>query len=257
MALHENLFPLLVAAIHGEKVKPLGIEGGSVNYRLMDDGTAWIVDPSPENKERFLGHLRNMRETGHLSIRGHAFGVACEQGSPGMHWTFNVGSVLGVLKWALIREDAQMIIACVGFLDDELGLDEAHLWRNRIILPAPRVKNEKGQRPIDGNRDLFVRMVNGYKPRKRAKFWAEPQNIVAATLREILRSEPQLFAPPHAYPKLHLPILKTELPGGGFIAWIEKTPEAEHAMGRDGCNWVRCAPDGVTYGFDWSEPPTS
>src|SRR6478609_734061 len=120
MATHEQLFPLLVGAIRGDKVKPLGIDGGSVNYRLMDDTTTWIVDPSLKNEDVLLGHLKEMKEVGHMTLAGPK-GVACEQGSPGMHWTFNMGSIVGALKYAVQRNRRELIARCQDAILDEVG----------------------------------------------------------------------------------------------------------------------------------------
>lgn len=270
MALHSQLFPRLVGAIRGEVVTPLNIEGGSVNYRLMDDTTAYIVDPSRTNQSKLIAHFENMRRTGHMSLTG-PHGVACEQGAPGMHWTYNIGSVLGVVRWAHANDHKELQGWAIQCLFDELDLDTKFMWRGESIFPAPRVKDEaesKNRNPQDDYRDVFIRLATGDKSKvkKPAKYWAHPQAIAVATMRMLLRTrvwgKAQIERAKHAYnmplPRLYLPILKHGLPEGGYVAWIEKTEESVRALGKDACNWVRCSTDGVTIGYDFeSEPPTS
>jgi|SRR6185295_2704966 len=264
---HEALFPRLVSAIREERVEPVGIFSGSVNYKLMDAFTAWIAQPTPEHEQRCLGYLAGMQTLGHLTLGG-TNGVATEAGSPAAHWTFNVASVLGGLKFALKRDNARMRDACFGFLLAEIGLNRAFRWKGRVILPAPRVKDEKEEGPIDGYRDVVTALALGERVRKPERYWTEPLAVAAATMKELLSLSPRqpgAHRPPvltaaqirlfqsAPLPKLYLPILRRDLADGGYIAWIEDTPEARAAMGRDACHFVRCAPDGETWGYDFAK----
>lgn len=261
MAWHDALFPALVTAIRTGKGKSYELQGGTINYRLMEAFTAWIVDPRivdprTANQRRCLDLLSEMDESGHLAL-----GAGTEAGAPGMHWTFSVGAVVGGLKWALIRKDQALIVACRQFLEHEIGLDRHFRFRGRVVLPAPRVKDEKRQAPVDGYRDVFVKIALGEPVKKPASYYAEDQAIAVATLREILstKADPATreswrnrFA--HApVPKLLLPIRRVELEGGGYEAWIEDTPEARRVLGRDACHRVRNGPEGITYQVDWAD----
>lgn len=266
---HEVLFPRLVGAIRGESVEPVELSGGTVNYKLMDAATAWIAAPSPKSERRMLDLLHEMRRIGHLSLEGPK-GVACEQGAPAAHWTFNVGSVAGVLKWAHARGHVPLFAAALDFMRDEAWLDLAHTYNGRCILPAPRVKDEKGQGPLDGYRDVFVALVLGDRVKKSARYWSQPGAIAVATVREVdWVTGGELFRELRkaSMPRLYLPIRREHLQreridegtltidAAGFRSWIERTPEAERAMGRDGCNWVSAGPDGLAWGYDWEAPP--
>ena len=265
MSSHRALLLHLVAAIQGEKTAPVGIKGGSVNYKLMEKGTRVILDPSPANQTAFLDLLRQQKREGHLTLRGPR-GVACEAGSPSMHWSFNAGPIVGVALWACKRNQPELRSACVEWIADEVGLNRWLWWKDGAWLPCPRLKREKGQSPNTKYRDRFTRMAAGEDAeftklarQKDADYWAAPEAVAVATMRALrpLLTKDELerirTSPP---PKLYLPILKKELPGGGFLAYIEDTPEARQAMGKDSCNWVRCAPEGITFGVDWEALPT-
>ena len=265
MAFHEVLFPRLAAAIREKPVRPLGNVGGSVNYRLMATGTACIADPKPAHQEAFVDLLDEQEQEGHLTLRGPR-GVACEQGAPGMHWVFNCASIVGVLKWAILRGQDRVRKACVRWIANEAGLDRHFRFQGRVYLPCPRVKDEKGQAPTEGYRDVFLALVLGENVRKEDAYWLHPQALAVSTLREILHMKPSRGVKPLTVaelrqirqapvPKLYLPILKTDLPRGGYLAVIEDTPEARKAMGKDTCNWVRCSPEGISWGVDWKNPP--
>ena len=259
MATHKELLPRLVGAARGEKVTPLRIEGGSVNYRLMDDGTTWIMEPTEANERIFLGYLQEMKEVGHLTLVGPK-GVACEQGAPAAHWTFNVGSVVAVCKFAIERKRVKLRAACEDFLIDEVGLNKPFRINKVIALCCPRAKDEKKEAPIDGYRNVFTSLALGERVTKSLHYWQEPLAVAVSTFREILPKLGLDFvtrARTAEMPRLYLPIRRVSLQDGGFLAYIEQTPAAEAAMGSDGCNWVKSLADGtITYGYDWSTPPT-
>lgn len=257
MALHEQLFPLLVSAYHGAKVRPLGLSGGSINYKLMDAFTAYIVDPSKVARVRCLSLLSEMETIGHLTLEG-PHGIQYECGAPGMHWTFNVGSVLAGLVYAIRRKDALVIQACERFIITEIWLDAQYAYRGIVIMPCSRVKDEKNHKPVDGYRNAFLLQSRGFRLKRGDKFWSSPQSFVPVVMRELQSHyDMKLISRFKAIdePKLYLPIQRQELPGGGFIAWIDDNDLSRQALGRDGCNWVRAAPDGLTWGYDWSEVP--
>jgi hypothetical protein len=254
VALHEQLFPRLIAAIRGDSsVRAIGSVQGSVNYRMMDRATSAIVSPTPANISSFSSLLLEQELTGHLSLSGPN-GVAVEQGAPGMHWTYNAASVTGVfLRVPALRD------ICARWMRNEVALNLAFRWEGETVLPAPRVKDEKGQGPRDGYRDVWTALAAGEVSRelKRGeKFYRADQAIACWAMREAWRVGLMgQGVVGTTVPKLYLPILRRELDGGGFLAWIEDTPNARKAMGKDGCNWVRCAPAEVTWGVDWAPLP--
>jgi hypothetical protein len=254
MALHEQLLPNLTGAIRGTKgAHVVGVDGGSVNYRLMDAFTAWILDPSPENERRVLELLAEQKREGHLCLRGPK-GAAAEAGAPGMHWTMNAASVAGGLLHAIKRGNREVEEACTGWIVDEAGFCRALRWKGEVWAPAPRVKEERRQKPHDGYRDVFAALVLGERVKKGTRYWQEDQAIGVATVREVLKLRPSIVSlcKTAEMPRLHFPIHKHDLAGGGFVAWIDRTEEAAHAL--DMCDWVRCAPEGIRFGFRFKEP---
>ena len=254
MAGHEARLRRMVAAIHGEESKPVGDgKGGSVNYRLMDRLTGYITGTRGA-RSASLEILSEMQRVGHLSLDGPN-GVATEAGSPAAHWAFNQMAVLGGLKWALRRGDSEIVIATTTFVADEIGLDLEHRYGGRVCLPAPRVKDEKHEAPLDGYRDVAVALVLGERVKKNSRYWEEPLATAVATLRELLGKHKGLrdTLREAQMPKLYLPIIKTQLEDGGFRAEIEDTPEARKAMGRDGCHVVEIGPQGARWKVDWED----
>lgn len=263
MATHEVLFPRLIAAIRGEKVKPVGITGGSVNYKLMDSATSWILNPSDENRRVLLGHFENMRKTGHMSLAGPK-GVACEQGAPMAHRKFNMAPILAIFKFATtsdrhidpaLAEDAEVVIL------DEIGLTQAFMYKGTSVIPAPRVKDEKGQGPVDANRDRLSWVLRGIDPRKLKvgrNYWRDDEgNLDVILARELVEKgtwgAELTWAAEHAdLPvNLHLPIIAEHLVEGGFTAYIPDTPENRKTMGKDACHFVHAGEDGVWWRYDW------
>lgn len=261
MATHESLWDQFVLAVRGSKsAHHIGIEGGSVNYRGLDDTTAWILDPSPENRKVLMGHFANMRKTGHMSLAGPK-GVACEQGSPGAHRKFNMSWVLAVFKFAsseshfdpgLAREASIVIL-------DEIALTQAFTYKGTSAIPAPRVKDEKGQGPIDGNRDRLSLVLQGIDPRKikaGRNFWKDDGNLDVILARELIESRSWHVAliqnaQEAELPKLYLNIEMFTTTNGGFEARIPDTPENRKTMGRDACHFVHAGEDGIWWRYDF------
>ena len=264
MASHSVLFPKLVAAIRGEKVRPSEIKGGSLNYRSMVKATKLLVSWTPANHAEFVAHLNNMLSTGHMSLSGE-HGVACEQGSPGMHWTFNTAPVIGVYRECHRRNDIELGSLCEEVILNEIGLDRAFRFGKKVVMPAPRIKGGPEERklqmqPFDGYRDVFLALALGETVKRPARYWAEDQAIAVAVMRDLVKSEiwddeKQAEARRTLMPPLYLPTLSRPLPDDGFVAWIEDTEEARRAMGKDACHWVRCAgKNDITWGYDFATP---
>lgn len=270
---HRVLWPNLVLAVRGSKsAKHVGIEGGSVNYRLTDDTTAWILDPSEENRRVLLGHFENMRKTGHMSLAGPK-GVACEQGAPAAHRKFNMASVLAVFKFATTSDrtgqpatsrhiDPELAEAAESVILDEIGLTQAFMYKGMSVIPAPRVKDEKGQGPIDANRDRLSWVLRGIDHKKLKvgrNYWHDDEgNLDVILARELVEkgtwSDEHIFAAEHAdLPKLYLPINTRHWTGNveQFEAWIDDTPENRKVMGKDACHFVHAGEDGVWWRYDW------
>lgn len=255
MASHTALFRRLAAAIKGEKPDPLGIPGGSVNYRMMDRATACIAKGA---QTAFSDLLAEQEQEGHLTLRGPK-GVACEQGSPAMHWSYNCASVAGVLNWAISEEQDQMRKDCVLWFAHEAGLDRHYRFKDgRVYMPAPRIKNEKGQGPVDGYRDVFLALALGENVNKPSKYWDQREALAVKTFRDVL---PKLTAAERQQiqnapkPKLYLPIEKTDLPDGGYLLELPDSQDIRKALGKDVCHWVHCPSEGqVTWRYDWKDP---
>lgn len=272
MAGHEERFRRLRLAIEGQKVEPVSSgESGSLNYKSMDLGTAAIAKPSQATLSTFTAFLNDQLQVGHCSRRGPR-GVACEPLAPGMHGTYNCAPVAGVLRDACRRGDgpeSEHRRACVTWLANEAGLGREFRHRGEVWAPGPRVKDEKGQAPHDGYRDVWTAMLSGEKVQKRGAYWEEPQALAVKTLRELLTlkaagsckplTEDELHLLHTApMPRLYLPINKAGTDGGGYFAWIEDTEAARTAMGRDACNWVLVPESGTpTWGYDWAPHPGS
>lgn len=250
MALHEQLFPRLVGAIRGQRnITPLGITGGSVNYRLMDAATAYITMPTTATRSRAMSLMLELEEVGHFCLRGPS-GIACEQGSPGMHWTFNMASVIGIADYAESRNHMDLYWAAMRVIQGEAALCAEYRYGPHVIMPAPRVKDEIDQGPIDGYRDVFTKLAFGEKVKKPNKYWSQDSAIAVSTFRNM----DVHFTPGIALPKLYVPIHKVTH-DDGFLAWVDDTPEARAVMGHDCCNWVLTANGQYKWGYDWSPVP--
>lgn len=287
MAGHTALWRNAIAAIRGDSsAKHLGVSGGSVNYRLMDDGTAYILDPSPDNLRVILGHFRNMLDTGHMSLSGPN-GVATEQGTVGAHRKYNMAMVCGILIHA--EKNVQKHIndleelahkkladACRQTIYDECGFCLAFQYKPPkgpalTIAPAPRIKDDadktvkgghasKLQAPIDKNRDRFLSLATGKQIRARKEFWQDDAgNLDVILMNEMLRDGLWTVMDIQncklgKLPKLYLPI-KTRLLFyvGGFEGWLVDTPEARRACGKDACHFVHAGINGVWWRYDWDD----
>lgn len=302
MALHTRLFKDISTIINDTTDKtpitPLDISG-SLNYRAMSWGSWCIlairdrlptVDGNDKSLtrvanstyiDRFQQFLDEQESIGHCTLSGPK-GVACEQGSPGMHHTFTVVSVVGVLQECL-RYDYpngpydKLINSCVRWLGHQARFNDHYRVGTLVAMPCPRVKDEKSQAPIDGYRDIMTSLIidstidkstsklilPSFVTRRSSNFWRQTQSIGVRVLRDILMQHPDLLHDMRAVndPKLYLPIERRPLAdGSGFIAWIEKTQSNTTIMGKDVCNWVinrgRSGNDPqVEYGLDWKALP--
>lgn len=252
MALHRELWKRFKAATRGEKVQALGVNG-SVNYRHMDRATAALVDPSPANLAAFVELLHRQEVIGHLSLEG-PHGVACEQGAPGMHWSFNEAPVLGVLRLADERHLDELAEACMRHLVNEVGLDTAYRFNGTTVVPCPRVKDEKNEAPIDGYRDKMVALAIGEAV--RAGKWLSDDDAMAPRLMaEMIGKHHDRVARFRAakVPLLYIPIERVDLEGGGYSARLVDSAAARKSLGKDACHRVRIGPGGVAWWVDFEE----
>lgn len=284
MAWHDILFPNVVKAIAGDfSFKLTGFVEDTINYGIMSAVATCLADPTMDNIDHYLGILTEMGREGHLARRGPK-GVGTEAGAPAMHWTFNVGPVAGMTLRAIEEEELELpdrvikksipkrstvITEGLDFLCNEYQMDKKHtyIYRDKrgklsitVAIPAPRIKDEKDQKPYgDSYRDIFVALLSGRQVRKSTKYWSESQSLAVRCVRDLLALEPALvgvFADAE-YPKLAVDIRKQDIGSDGdYIAFVEDTPDNRRMMGKDCCNWVRCADKKITFGYDWSEVPT-
>ncbi len=249
MAWHKILFPELVEAIRTGKGATRGIVHGSLNYELISQATTLIAEPTAERRREWCDYLKQMKVDGHQSR-----GQGTEQGASGMHWTFSTGAVVGALKWALERRQEDVSDACLGWIEDEVGLCRAFRYRGHVVMPQARVKDEKGQGPIDGYRDAFVALALGEKVKKPAKWWADDQTIAVATWRELLESHPEwrkwlVAAKP---PRVAIPVMILKA-GDGYKAYFEDTPQVRKALGGGAMHRVECVDGEITWWTDWRD----
>lgn len=285
MAWHDVLYPNVVKAIAGDfNFKPTGFVENTINYGMMSSVATCLHSPTIDNIDRYLDILTEMRREGHLARRGPK-GVGTEAGAPAMHWTFNIGPPAGMTLRAMEEEELELskrvikkpipkrsmvITEGLNFLCNEYQLDKRHTYIYRdekrkltltTALPCPRAKDEKDQKPYgDKYRDISVALLSGKRVRKSVKYWNEPQSLAIRCIRDLLALKPSLLGMfrEAGYPKLAMEIHKQDIGhNGDYIAYIEDTPENRRMMGRDCCNWVRCVDKKITFGYDWSEVPTS
>jgi hypothetical protein len=246
---HKDLFFPLARVIRGDRNVPLAPvdQRGSLNYKLMAAARNAIL--SPDLRARFVDLLDEQERVGHLTIEGPD-GYACEQAAPGMHWTFNAASVTGVyLRVPELRE------VCGRWIRNEVGLNRAFRLDGKTALPCARLKDERDQPPVDGYRDCWTALALGQETGRGEGYYRSDLAIACWAMAEICRLDllPDLSGAP--VPKLLLPILRKDLPEGGYLAWLEDTPLARRALGRDACNWVINRPSGLSWGSDWEPVP--
>lgn len=270
MASHTALYRKLRGAVRGEKVQPLRLAGGTLNYKKMDKATIVIVDGTNEAQADFMRLLHEQERIGHLTLEGPN-GVACETGAPGMHWTFNAASVMAVLLWAIENKKGLLRDACVRWLANEFGLDRAYRFGQQVAFPCPRVKDddpnkdeEDDMAPLDGYRDVALALALGENPRKPEHYWQSEQALAVDLMRRLqgkLSTEEKLYIARAPVPKLYMPIERQNLPEGGALLKIADTPQARRAMGQDCCNWVAVvrilgsSKFKITWGTDWEPAP--
>lgn len=280
---HKILKPRLDAAIRGEILVAYEaaerLVHGSINYCRMGFG-AWLLRlmlllgvgaktvgaELTEARHRWLGFLEMHRKVGHLSRHGPR-GEATEAGAPGAHWAFNLKPVLGVWIAALRADDLGLAMACEADVAREVGFCRAfRLGDGRVTMPCPRLQaipdddgetqplgHDKKQRPWDRERDRFIAVLLGEGK-------ASHEDVSCSRLLELILTLPDgsairerlLAAPP---PKLLLPIVRYDLPGG-FFAEIEATEQSRRVLGADGCNWVLAREhEEIRFGVDWQARP--
>lgn len=234
---------------------PLG--GMSVNKKWMLAASNLIIEPVGKHYEAVYNLFDNMGETGHFALRT-GDRVSSEAGTVGMHWSFSVGSILSLLKYAHETNDHLLASRCEKVIIDEVALNNNFTYRGSIYIPAPRVKGK----PIDGYRDLFTSMaLTGVVPRKRSDYWTRPESIVVSTLRDLIQSGvwdrglQERSSLQSDLPKLYLPISIQLLWDGGWIASIAKDERSIPQAKLEGiCDWVRCSSGRMTWGNDWKKP---
>jgi hypothetical protein len=258
----KQMVEILWRASRGESPELFtGDPGGlSPNKRLMLAVSKWIVKNSADSREELEELLDNILATGHFCVRT-GDRVACEAGSTGMHWSYNVGSIVALLKIAHKRGDAGLADKARTIILNEIGLDRPFVWKGSVHVPGPRVEDK----PADGYRDVFYRLATGEKVKKKDEYWDQVESIAVTTLRDLINDgvwddEMQSRARSAPMPDLYLPINTKQLGDGGFIAWIEKSTKSEATSKlKEGiCDWVRCGDgageDGVSWGSNWEKP---
>lgn len=169
--------------------------------------------------------------------------------------------VLAVFKFARERGDEELAQDAEAVILDEVGLTQAFTYKGTSVIPAPRVKGEKKQGPVDDNRDR-LRLVlcdAGIRKLKVGRnFWKDDEGnldvILARELREdgVWDDELVTMAQHADLPKLCLSIAYRGWSGReGFEAWIDDTLENRKIMGRDACHFVHAGPDGIWWRYDW------
>jgi len=256
MAGHIERYRQLVAAIWGLAAFAVGNgSGGSLNFKLMDLVTLWILTAQEAYAQRILELLAEMKAIGHMTIQGPNK-VASEQGSPGAHWYFNWTSILGCLKWARKRRHLALTSACEEAVYDEVALCREYSYGGVTALCGPRIKDEIEQDGGDGYRDVFLALGLGQPIRKPKKYWNHQQAAAVRLMRTLCQEgviRPEV-ARRWPLPKLYIPLHRIDL-SEGFFVYIEDTPEARQAMGKDACNWVLLRNGEVTEGYDWAPFP--
>src|SRR5262245_60019775 len=150
-----------------------GNPGGlSPNKRLMMAVAEWVVKNDGGSRKKVEDLLDNIRATGHFCVRT-GDKVACETGANGMHWSYNVGSIAVLLKFAHQRGDATLTDKAKAILVDEIGLDRHFVWKGSIHVPGPRVEGK----PQDAYRDVFYKLATGEKVKKKADYWNQAASI--------------------------------------------------------------------------------
>lgn len=267
------LWPELLAAIErgpgaiahyangkSASVHPRDEVTGSENYRLMSLATAVLIDPSPARVSAYLSRLDAMHSRdGHLTTHGpRALGYEC--GAPGMHWTFSMTAPEAVAQKGLAGElgpkSADLAAASLQFLNDEYRFDAHFVYGGRCTPPAPRVKDQLNQGPLDGYRDAWIEMLQGRPVKRSAHWWAAESAIACRLMRDLIAKYGAVVLAPLTANALSLPLLPVKYdrspPGAdGFVAWIIDEPPAHELI--DVCHRVSNTKDGVTYWCDWHD----
>jgi hypothetical protein len=273
MAMHEILFPRFLQSLTGKAlVGGVYGGGGSRNYKLMGYGADYLSNPRlMSSRERFLDILHNDKTIGHGTDANNVQGIACEQGSPGAHFTFTYAPILAAYNKATAIGDHEMSSLCANVLYAEVALCREFSLKGRVCMPGARFKDDAQPKTpglqsqgLDAYRDMFVAMaLGGSVPKKPDRFWNDPQSVCVKLARDTFYS-PKLWDVVRALreplPKLYLPINRRDIDGGGYLAWIDKTDSAVKAMGKDGCNWALARSFNwkigeYKFGYDWEPMP--
>ncbi len=270
MALHEQLWPNLKEAVGGAAKPPmpqLDSATGSRNYYRLGKarallagwrgGPGWSPQLIAQQRQDWLSDLRAEREQGHMSKRGGK-GVANEQGCPSPHSKFHYLAVMGVWREAMKRGDSEVAAECEYWVGAELYLAAQMAYDGVTLEPGGRVKDEKGQALAEDRDALLALLLQAKLQRPMGgKWWRNDDGLAPSIFAGILNSQPglreRLLKAPE--PKLALPVHVVDLPGSGYLAWIEDTDEARTQLGHDALSWVSNGPEGQVLGYDWKPLP--
>lgn len=270
MPSHATLLDRMARSIAGEKVQPLNIPGGSLNYKFMDELTLWISSPTSTNRENLLRLYRDMETYGHFTIKGPR-GYACELNCVGAHWNFSVSSWLGTMIWADKRDDSTLFDAARSAVKRELILCQYFSYQGQVCAPGARVKDEKGQTGLDKNKDRLLALSTGGRFDRRKDYWQDVQNLCVKLMRDCIESDlwtdegdgNDVYSRARSGDLPHLPFpIHRRLTGdddGGYLAWIDKNEFTTKLLGRDVLTWVLTGPsaghDRFKFGYDWAPLP--
>lgn len=275
MPSHATLLDRMSRSIAGEKVQPLNIPGGSLNYKFMDELTLWISSPTSANRENLLRLYRNMEDYGHFTIKGPR-GYACEINCVGAHYNFSLSSWLGTMIWADKRDDYTLFSAARSAVNHELILCQYFNYQGQVCAPGARVKDEKRQTGLDSNKDRLLALATGRKFVSKNSYWQDVQNLCVKLMRDCI--ERDLWGDTDEedvrergmvgdLPHLPFPIHKKVLDDGGYLAWIDKDEFTTKLLGRDALSWVLTGPSAnnwhggssgikdFRFGYDWVPLP--
>lgn len=264
MAGHKERFRRLQLAIQGEMVEPVKSKSkGPINYWLMDLATSAISRRKSSDFDAFEAALEHQIEIGHLSRKMPDYVSEC--GSPGMHWSYNTSSVVGLaLCLVKIKGPKSLRAAGVRWIANEAGFNREYRFNGEVWVCAPRVKDSadtktgKDQVGHDGYRDVFTSICSGEIVQKPGRYWSDPQALAVKTMKELwglLTADERYSIRTAGMPHTLLEIKKIEIESGGFLAYFEDNPFNHKVLGQDGCNWVMVTPQGGVCGLDWEPLP--
>lgn len=228
MADHVRLMRDLTLVAQGLSIKSkptLGF-GGSYNYGKMRIAAAieqahLIKDPKLANQAREMW-LDNEREQ--LSIGHWCHREQCEQLCPLPHSEFILASECVVWRGALRRGDQELAASCEASISRSLALWHLFSLGGIVCAPGARAKDiEDGSngmnmdqwrnRPAEA---MLARVFGGKKP----KYNSLSVQMFDEAMKLAVNSKPRIIDV--AGVKLRVPINYTSLPGGGYVAWMNK-----------------------------------